>query len=167
MTDQYIQSIDVEVGKTAKYMQWAGIALILASLGFILLSAFYNWWFVFGFAVLLAGGGVLLHFYNKTAKEYTYEFSRSRLRIIAKDVVNRQRVYLDLLWKDAKSFGIMTDMYDAKRDLLCANKSYEKGVCQIVFRADNQTRRLLFVPDEYMSALISEMVGEQINKKIY
>ena len=27
-----MQSIDVEVGKAAKYMQWAGIALILASL---------------------------------------------------------------------------------------------------------------------------------------
>ena len=47
MTDQYVQSIDVEVGKAAKYMQWAGIVLILASLGFILLSAFYSWWFTF------------------------------------------------------------------------------------------------------------------------
>ena len=99
MTDQYVQSIDVEVGKAAKYMQWAGIALILASLGFILLSAFYSWWFAFGFVALMAVGGVFLHFYNKTAKEYTYEFSRSRLRIIAKDVVNRQRVYLDLCGK--------------------------------------------------------------------
>lgn len=58
MTDQYVQSIDVEVGKAAKYMQWAGIALILASLGFILLSAFYSWWFVFGFVALMAAGGV-------------------------------------------------------------------------------------------------------------
>lgn len=93
----------------------------IASLGFILLSAFYSWWFTFGFVALMTAGGVLLHFYNKTAKEYTYEFSRSRLRIIAKDVVNRQRVYLDLLWKDVKSFEIMTGAYDEKRDLLCAN----------------------------------------------
>ena len=71
MTDQYVQSIDVEVGKAAKYMQWAGIALILASLGFILLSAFYSWWFTFGFVALMTAGGVLLHFYTKTAKEYT------------------------------------------------------------------------------------------------
>ena len=109
----------------------------------------------------MTAGGVLLHFYNKTAKEYTYEFSRSRLRIIAKDVVNRQRVYLDLLWKDVKSFDIMTGAYDEKRDLLCANKSYDVGVCQIVFRADNQTRRLLFMPDEYMSALVKETLKEQ------
>lgn len=163
MTDHYVQSIDVEVGKAAKYMQWAGIVLILASLGFILLSAFYSWWFTFGFVALMTAGGVLLHFYNKTAKEYTYEFSRSRLRIIAKDVVNRQRVYLDLLWKDVKSFEIMTGAYDEKRDLLCANKSYDVGVCQIVFRADNQTRRLLFVPDEYMSALVKETLKDQSN----
>ena len=136
MTDQYVQSIDVEVGKAAKYMQWAGIALILASLGFILLSAFYSWWFAFGFVALMSAGGVFLHFYNNTAKAYTYEFSRSRLRIIA-------------------------GAYDEKRDLLCANKSYDVGVCQIVFRADNQTRRLLFMPDEYMSALVKETLKEQ------
>lgn len=65
------------------------------------------------------------------------------------------------MWKDVKSFEIMTGAYDVKRDLLCANKSYDVGVCQIVFRAGNQTRRLLFMPDEYMSALVKETLKEQ------
>ncbi len=164
MTEQYVQSIDVEVSQSAKSMQWTGIALILASMGFVLLSAFYNWWFMVGFVAVLAAGGVLLHFYNKTPKEYAYEFSPSRLRIISKDVVNRQRVYLDLLFKDVVGFEIMQDVYDEKRDLLCASKAYENGVWQIRFKLENDNKRLLFAPDEYMIALINEAMAQKFDK---
>ncbi len=157
MSDTYVQSIDVEVSKNAKSMQWAGICLVLASFGFVFLSAFYSWWFMFAFGAIFASGGVCLHFYNKTAKEYTYEFSKSRLRVVAKDVVNRQRIYLDLMWNDAQSFEIMQDTYDKKTDLLCASKAYEDGIWQIKFTADGIDRSLLFKPDEYMIALIKQL----------
>lgn len=134
--------------------------MILASLGFILISAFYSWYFMFGFAALLATGAVCIHFYNKTAKEYTYEFSPSRLKIIEKDVVNRQRVYLDLLWKDVCSFEIMNDVYEEKSDLLCASKAYESGVWQIVFNVENEKKRLLFAPDDYLVLLIKEIATD-------
>lgn len=137
--------------------------MILASLGFILISAFYSWYFMFGFAALLVGGAVCIHFYNKTAKEYTYEFSPSRLKVIEKDVVNRQRVYLDLLWKDVCDFEIMNDVYDEKSDLLCASKAYESGVWQIVFRVENKKKRLLFVPDDYLVLLIKEIANNGEN----
>lgn len=156
MTDNYSQSVEVEVSTSAKTMQWVGICLALASLGFVLLSAFYNWWLMFGFAALAIAGGVLIHFYNKTAKEYAYDFSQSRLRIVAKDVVNRQRVYVELLWNDAQNFEVMTDIFDPKRDLLCASKAYERGVWQIEFKLGAQSKRLLFAPDDYMIALIKE-----------
>lgn len=139
--------------------------MILASLGFILISAFYSWYFMFGFAALLASGAVCIHFYNKTAKEYTYEFSPSRLKIIEKDVVNRQRVYLDLLWKDVCNFEIMNDVYDEKSDLLCASKAYESGVWQIVFKVENEKKRLLFAPDDYLVLLIKEIANNDENEK--
>lgn len=139
--------------------------MILASLGFVLISAFYSWYFMFGFAALLASGAVCIHFYNKTAKEYTYEFSPSRLKIIEKDVVNRQRVYLDLLWKDVCNFEIMNDVYDEKSDLLCASKAYESGVWQIVFKVENEKKRLLFAPDDYLVLLIKEIANNDENEK--
>ena len=139
--------------------------MILASLGFVLISAFYSWYFMFGFAALLASGAVCIHFYNKTAKEYTYEFSPSRLKIIEKDVVNRQRVYLDLLWKDVCNFEIMNDVYDEKSDLLCASKAYESGVWQIVFKVENEKKRLLFAPDDYLVLLIKEIANNGENDK--
>lgn len=159
MTDHYSQTIDVEVSQKMRQLQWVGISMILASLGFILISAFYSWYFTFGFAALLVGGAVCIHFYNKTAKEYTYEFSPSRLKVIEKDIVNRQRVYLDLLWKDVLGFEIMNDVYDEKSDLLCASKAYESGVWQIVFNVESEKKRLLFAPDDYLVCLIKEIVN--------
>ena len=164
MTDHYSQTIDVEVSQKMRQLQWVGITMILASLGFILISAFYSWYFMFGFAALLVGGAVCIHFYNKTAKEYTYEFSPSRLKVIEKDVVNRQRVYLDLLWKDVCGFEIMNDVYDEKSDLLCASKAYESGVWQIVFKVENEKKRLLFTPDDYLVLLIKEIANSDENK---
>lgn len=164
MTDHYSQTIDVEVSQKMRQLQWAGITMILASFGFILISAFYSWYFMFGFAALLVGGAVCIHFYNKTAKEYTYEFSPSRLKVIEKDVVNRQRVYLDLLWKDVYGFEIMNDVYDEKSDLLCASKAYESGVWQIVFKVENEKKRLLFAPDDYLVLLIKEIANSDENK---
>ena len=114
---------------------------------------------------MLVGGAVCIHFYNKTAKEYTYEFSPSRLKVIEKDVVNRQRVYLDLLWKDVCGFEIMNDVYDEKLDLLCASKAYESGVWQIVFKVDNEKKRLLFAPDDYLVLLIKEIANNGENNK--
>lgn len=156
MTDNYSQSIDVEVSQKARQLQWAGIGMILASMGFVLISAFYSWYFMFGFALLFVGGGVCVHFYNKTSKEYTYDFSTSKLRIVKKDVVNRQSVYVDLMWNDVESFEIMNDVYDEKSDLMCASKAYEQGVWQIVFWLSNEKKRLLFAPDDYLVALIKE-----------
>ena len=164
MTDHYSQTIDVEVSQKMRQLQWAGITMILASLGFILISAFYSWYFMFGFAALLVGGAVCIHFYNKTGKEYTYEFSPARLKVIEKDVVNRQRVYLDLLWKDVCGFEIMNDVYDEKSDLLCASKAYESGVWQIVFEVEKEKKRLLFAPDDYLVLLIKEIANSDENK---
>lgn len=64
MVAQYSCSVDVEVPKNKKIMQWAGIFAILFSLGFIMLSVFYSWYFMIAFAFFFAGGVVNLHFYN-------------------------------------------------------------------------------------------------------
>ena len=164
MVDNYSQSVEVDVTHHAKRLQWTGIFLVLFSLGFVVTSIFYSWYFMFGFAALLVGGAVCIHFYNKTAKEYTYEFSPSRLKVIEKDVVNRQRVYLDLLRKDVCGFEIMNDVYDEKSDLLCASKAYESGVWQIVFQVGNEKKRLLFAPDDYLVLLIKEIANSDENK---
>lgn len=163
MVEQYSQTLDVEVESKSKQKQWIGIALVLFSLGFLMLSIFYSWWFMFAFAVVFAVGCAFIYLYNKTAKEYTYEFNPKRLTIASKDVVNRQKRVLTLLVKDICEFSIMNDMVDGK-DFVCCGKTYEAGVWQISFLLDGKMRRLLFAPDEYMVALIKEAINE--NNKV-
>ena len=181
MTDHYSQTIDVEVSQKMRQLQWAGITMILASLGFILISAFYSWYFMIAFGVFFAAGIVCIHIYNQTAKEYIYEVSPTRLVIVKKDVVNKQSVVLSLLFKDVTSFGIMDDMYHDKvegEDVICCNsqvdvidysktfdilfcnKAYDMGVYQIVFMPEDTgiSQKVLFAPDEYMVALINEHI---------
>lgn len=145
-------------------MQLTGIALVLASLGFLMISVFFSWWFMFAFAILFALGCVLIHLYNKVAKEYTYELNRSSLCIVAKDVVNRQKRIMTLYLKDIRNFSVMTCMYDGKQDILCCNNCYDMGVWEIRFYFEGADKRLLFAPDDYMIALINEAIAE--NNKV-
>lgn len=159
MVEQYSQTLEVEVGQKSKQKQWIGIALVLFSLGFLMLSIFYSWWFMFGFASIFVVGCIFIYSYNKTAKEYTYEFNPTRLTIACKDVVNRQKRILTLLLKDVQEFSVMSDIADDD-DLACCNKAYDMGVWQIIFMLDGKKRRLLFAPDEYMIALINEAIKQ-------
>lgn len=163
MVEQYVQELDVQVSAKHKRMQWAGIFLVLFSLGFLMLAIFLSWFFLIGFALIFAVGIEFIHIYNNVKKEYVYEFNPKRLTIVGKDVVNRQKRLLTLLFKDVESFEIMQDEYDEKCDLLYCQNAYDKGVWQIVFTLDGVKRRLLFAPDEYMVALIRETM-QQNNK---
>lgn len=160
MVEQYSQTLDVEVGQKSKQKQWIGIVLVLFSLGFLMLSIFYSWWFMFGFACIFIVGCIFIYSYNKTAKEYTYEFNPTRLTIASKDVVNRQRRILTLLIKDICDFSLMSDIVN-EGDIVCCDKTYDMGVWQICFMLDGKKRRLLFAPDEYMIALIKEAIKQK------
>ncbi len=164
MVEQYSQTIDVDVTKKSKLMQLAGIALVLASLGFLMVSVFFSWWFMFAFAALFALGCGFIHIYNKVAKEYTYELNRTTLTIVAKDVVNRQKRILTLYVKDIKGFSLMTGMFDSRQDILCCSNCYDMGVFEICFDFDGSNKRLLFAPDDYMVALINETIAQ--NNKV-
>lgn len=161
MVEQYSQELEVEVKPQAKHKQLAGIFSVLFSMGFLVLSIFYSWWFMFGFAVIFAIGIVFIHSYNKTAREYTYELNRSSLTIVYKDVVNRQKRLLTLQLKDVESFEIMQDTYLEGSDILCCGNAYDNGVWQLVFSIDGKARRLLFAPDEYMCILLDEILKEK------
>lgn len=181
MVDNYSQSVEVDVSHHAKRLQWTGMFLVLFSLGFVVTSIFYSWYFMIAFGVFFAGGIVCIHVYNQTAKEFIYEVGPTRLVIVKKDVVNKQSVMLSLLFKDVTSFGIMDDLFHEKvegEDIVCCNslvdvidysktfdilfcnKACDMGVYQIVFLPEDTGigQKVLFAPDEYMVALINENI---------
>lgn len=155
MVSQYSCSVDAEVPKIKKNMQWLGIFAVLFSLGFVILSVFYSWYFMIAFAFFFAGGAVNLHFYNATKKEFLYELSETRLTIVGKDVVNRQKRLASILLKDVTEFKILTDTCDGLDGLYCSN-AYDEGVYALTFKSDGKCKTIAFMPDEYMIALIKE-----------
>lgn len=162
MTQQYSQTVEVKLSSKTKSLQWIGIALILFSLGFLMLAIFLAWYFAFPFVVVLAVGAVYLHFYNTSAKEYTYEFSPISLVIAKKDLMGKQRRMLVLAFEDVQDFCIMEGLAD-NNDVTVCGATNECGVYQIIYKDGDSVRRLLFAPDDYMVALIKEALNN-INK---
>lgn len=165
MTQQYSQTAEVTVGGKAKATQWLSVTALLVSLGFIVLSVFFNWFLMFGFAFFFAIGAIELHIYNATAKEYVYNFSPVRLVIAKKDIVGRTRRVANIVFKDARFFKPLDGVAD-DGDLVCCGDVSALGVYELTFDADGKQNRLIFAPDEYMTELIdgilsaSEAVGE-------
>ena len=158
MTGQYTQTVEVVVDGKAKATQWIGIAAILLSLGFIILAAFVNWYLMFGFAAFLLIGIVQIHRYNLVAREYIYSYSDTRLVIAKKDVVNRTRRVLAVLFKDVTSFAPLEGLSE-DGDLVCCKNTGDMGVYELNFKAGDEVCRLLFAPDEYMTELIKHRLA--------
>lgn len=155
--------MDVAVSGKAKLSQWLGIAAILLSLGFVILSAFINWYLMFGFGAFMAIGAIEIHIYNLVAKEYIYDFSPKRLVIAKKDVVNRTRRVLSLLFEDALDFSPLEGLSEDS-DIICCGDIGEQGVCELTFSAGGEIKRLIFKPDEYMTELIANKLKETKKK---
>ena len=162
MTGQYTQTVDVVVDGKAKRTQWIGIAAILISLGFIVLAAFLNWYLMFGFGAFLLIGVVQIHRYNLVAREYIYSYSDTRLVIAKKDVVNRTRRVLGVLFKDVISFAPLESLSEDD-DIVCCKNVSDMGVYELNFKVGEEVRRLLFAPDEYLTELIKHRLAGAVN----
>lgn len=160
MTRQYSQTVEMTVSSKTKSMQWIGIAAVLFSLGFLMLTIFLKWYFVFPFVIILAVGIVYIHFYNVSAKEYIYEFSPSRLTVAKKDLMGRTRRLVSLMLADVESGSVMEGLSD-DNDIVACNAAYERGVYQLIYKEEEKRYRLLFAPDTYMQALLLEALGDK------
>lgn len=161
MTEHYSQTVDVQVSREARVKQMLGIAFALVSLGFIMLSAFLNWLYMIGFGIALIVGLVFIQLYNLTPKSYTYDFSIERLIIAKTSVINRTTRLVSIMFCDVKRFDLMSDLL-SERDIVASNSVNERGVYELVYRAENgENRRVLFAPDDYMIELIREILAEK------
>lgn len=164
MVERYSCTVDSDAPKRKRPLQWTGIFCVLFSLGFIMLSVFYSWFFMIAFAVFFALGAVCIHFYNATQKEYLYELLSTRLTIVGKDTVNRQKRLASILLCDVTSFEIMTDTAD-EFDALYCNNAYDMGVYAITFKSDGKYKKIALMPDDYMVALINDLLKGKTDDK--
>lgn len=158
MTEQYSQTLELTVSSKDKKIQYLGIASCLISLGFILLSVFVSYFFMSGFAAFLVLGIVFIHFYNNVPREFTYDYNEQRLVIVKKDVVNKRSRILCLLLSDIESFGPVEGLTD-ENDIYAGSGELSSASCQIIFRENGAVKRLIFEPDDYLTALLREKLN--------
>lgn len=158
MIDNYTQTIECEISKEARKKQLLGVGFVFLAFVCLTVAATVNWWVAIGAGIFAVSGGIFLHLFNDTAKEYTYEFSTSCIVISKKDAVNRQHRILTLYYKDVVSFGILEGLL-CDDDVVATDKCGSIGVYEINYVEDGVAKRLCLVPDDYMIALLSEAIA--------
>lgn len=164
MTENYVQKVEIPLRKGARRDQILGIVFQLMGLGLIPVAIFFNYFVFIAVAVPIALGVWLTQRFYSTAREFEYAFTGKRLVISRTNIVGRGRRMLEIAFSDVKSF---TRFYDIaiQGDFVAAEDLHSPDVKVLVFAAGDGEYRLLFTPDDYMTALISDRLRASDGEK--
>ncbi|MEG2540868.1 MAG: hypothetical protein RSB59_03745 [Clostridia bacterium] len=155
MTEQYIQKVEVGLPRGARKKQIGGLVVSLASLGFIALSIFLSLYFLIAFFVFFAVGMTLLQMFGNSAKEYEYDFNCTRLVVSKTNLFGKKKRIAEVAFKSAKSFKLFSEVAN-QNDILACENLQDAGMYIVEFESDNKVSKLIFAPDDYMIALITD-----------
>lgn len=164
MTENYVQKVEIPLRKGARRDQILGIVFQLIGLGLIPVAIFFDYLVFIAVAVPIALGIWLTQRFYSTAREFEYAFTGKRLVISRTNIVGRGRRMLEIAFSDVKSF---TRFYDIamQGDFVAAEDLHSPDVKALVFAAGDGEYRLLFTPDDYMTALISDRLRASDGEK--
>ncbi|MEE0841749.1 MAG: hypothetical protein U0M04_02465 [Christensenellales bacterium] len=164
MTENYVQKVEIPLRKGARRDQILGIVFQLMGLGLIPVAIFFDYLVFIAVAVPIALGIWLTQRFYSTAREFEYAFTGKRLVISRTNIVGRGRRMLEIAFSDVKSF---TRFYDIaiQGDFVAAEDLHSPDVKALVFAAGDGEYRLLFTPDDYMTALISDRLRASDGEK--
>ena len=164
MTENYVQKVEIPLRKGARRDQILGIVFQLMGLGLIPVAIFFDYLVFIAVAVPIALGVWLTQRFYSTAREFEYAFTGKRLIISRTNIVGRGRRMLEIAFSDVKSF---THFYDIaiQGDFVAAEDLHSPDVKALVFAAGDGEYRLLFTPDDYMTALISDRLRASDGEK--
>lgn len=164
MTENYVQKVEIPLRKGARRDQILGIVFQVMGLGLIPVAIFFDYLVFIAVAVPIALGVWLTQRFYSTAREFEYAFTGKRLIISRTNIVGRGRRMLEIAFSDVKSF---TRFYDIaiQGDFVAAEDLHSPDVKALVFAAGDGEYRLLFTPDDYMTALISDRLRASDGEK--
>lgn len=164
MTENYVQKVEIPLRKGARRDQILGIVFQLMGLGLIPVAIFFDYLVFIAVAVPIALGIWLTQRFYSTAREFEYAFTGKRLVISRTNIVGRGRRMLEIAFSDVKSFTCFYDIA-IQGDFVAAEDLHSPDVKALVFAAGDGEYRLLFTPDDYMTALISDRLRASDGEK--
>lgn len=163
MSEQYVQRVEVPLRPGARRDQILGVVLQLIGLGMIAVAVFYNWYAFIAVAAFLGAGIWLTQKFYGTARQYEYDYSTERLVVSRTNIVNRRKRILEIVFDDVTFFTYFRDTaFDD--DIVAADDLHSEEIKAMGFKADGKNLRLLFRPDDYLTALLSERL-KAVGKK--
>lgn len=164
MSEQYVQRVDVPLRSGARRDQILGIALQLLGLGMIAVAVFYSWYAFIAVAAFLGAGIWLTQRFYGTARQYEYDYSEERLVISRTNIVNHRKRILEIVFEDVLFFTYFRDVA-FEDDIIAADDLHSEEIKAIGFKAEGRNFRLLFRPDDYLTALLSERLRMSVKKR--
>ena len=163
MTEQYVQTVDVDTSLRTKLLFIVGLAVLLVSLVFIIVAVLVNYWFFVGFGSLFVLGFVLVQMFESAASQYIYGVSTKRIVIYKKNNAHNGKRIANVTFDNVKRFEEFCDIVEDKDIVACKNTS-ESGVYALVFNDEQEktVKRILFSPDEYLIAFIKENLSKEV-----
>lgn len=160
----YKQTVTAKIGIKKRKFQIASIVLQILSVGFIVIGVLYNFYYYIGFLLTYALGLVLYQIHFMIAREYEYALSETQLVFLKKDMRLRSKIVLTLNLSEIKSINIFSDTLKEK-EIVVVDDISRPDVKEIEFVKNNETGFVLFAPDEFMTALLSDRL-DQLNLKL-
>ncbi len=163
MTNYYVQSVEAELPKGARYQQIFGIILQLFALGLIAGAVFYSLYFIIPIVLLFLAGSYLTQNFYSYPRKFDYAFNDVRLQVVKTNLTAKTKVVANIPFANIKEFATFSS-FTVRGDIIATSEISSTDSCIIVFVDGDKEQRLIFEPDLYLTMLLKEKLTE-IGKK--
>lgn len=140
--------------KKVKNTLFVSYAIKTISLIFIVLSAIFSFYYLFGFAVLFLIGVAIKQSTLERIASFEYFLVRNELIVSAFTNFGAKKYTVKIPLKNVLEFESVSEIKLSKNDIFAAPDG--KSIMKIRFNDNSLTRNLYFSPSLYLEALIRE-----------
>ena len=164
MTEYYVQTLDVETSAKDKAKLIGGALLMLFSLAFLIVAVLVNYWFFIGFGAFIVSGMILVQIYESLAAKFCYSTSEKRIVVSKKNNAGNGKRLASVEFASIKRIERFCDIV-SKDDIVACDNTGDQDVYALVYQADGVNKRILFKPDDYLIALLKEIMPEKFEQE--
>ncbi len=164
MTEHYVQTQDVKQSAKDRAKLIGGILLMLASLAFLIVAVLVNYWYFVGFGALIIAGLVLVQFYESLAAKFFYATSEKRIVISKKNNAGNGKRLASVEYANVIRVERFSDIV-TKDDLIACDNTGDRDVFALCYKENEVNKRILFKPDDYLIALLKEIMPEKVENE--
>ncbi len=153
--NQIVEMVDTE---KINWLHIGGIAIVLLSFTFVACAIALNVLYVIGFVLLFSIGVIIVEFFQHSTKEIEYVMNETRISFQKKMMNSKVKDIISVPFENVVSYSLFSDFANEK-DLILTNCISSKSTMKmLVDQKDGTTKTIIFSPDDYLKALLDEIL---------